>query len=51
MKNDISDSINKTIIEAKEKHLISTKDISDGHNSEEDLERLKSLCKNNKYRK
>lgn len=37
MKNDISDSINETIIKAKEKHLISTKNISDGHHTFGDL--------------
>lgn len=33
MANDISDSINKTILEAKEKRLISTKNISDGYHT------------------
>lgn len=37
MKNDIINSINKIIIEAKEKRLISTKDISDGYHTFGDL--------------
>lgn len=37
MANNIINSINKTILEAKERNLISTKDISDGHHTFGDL--------------
>lgn len=37
MKNNITDEINKTIIDSKERNLISTKDISDGYHTFKDL--------------
>lgn len=37
MPNEISDNINKTILEAKNKGAISSKDISDGHHTFGDL--------------